>query len=434
MSKYLNKKIKVAIVIGHNAKAKGAYASAPLDEYEFDYNDKVATKMIELASESNIKLKKFYRKYRNSYSMEIKEVYDNLTDWGADISIELHFNSFENKNANGTEILSSGSKGSLRLANKLQKSMLSKLQLKDRGVKIIRKGDRGYLSLVVAPIPSVIVEPFFASNPKNMKRMAKIGIDGLAKAYLNGLIKYSRKAKKKQKNEHKFLVDVGIHTKGLSKLDFYNTNLDAITSIIDAVNSKLENNSHGELVSRLSLLEVITVMHCEMGITNGKVDPNFVHSSKERGLFPLPENIKYWNGSDSPAPNQKISVERNLKEFILYLGNLKNKNTGKSFYNGYLYQDLFNIDNYRDNEKIQAYLLAAVVHGWYYTGNYENRNIPYSILTDKIVHIDSDKKGLITLLEEIGYVHARGGDTSIVENRLANIEQAIDIANKLEKR
>ena len=428
--------MKVAIVIGHNKRHRGAYASKPIDKFEFDFNRQVYDKMIELSLDNNdtqIEFKKFERRYRNSYTKEIKEVYRELTNWEADISIELHFNSFKKQTANGTETLSSGSKHSLLLSNITQKHMVKNLKLKDRGIRILHSGNRGYGSVTSAPMPSILVEPFFGSNKKDLDRIDEIGIEPLAKSYIDSCVEYSKTHHiKEEEKTDTFLTDISIKTKGLTKQEFYIQNKNAILNVIDAVNDDIEENHHGEIVSKLSFLEVISVMHCEMGIKSGKVNPNFEHSNGEIGLFPLPSNIKYWNGANAPLPNIKISVERNLKEYILYLGNIKNKYVGRNFYNGEFYKDLFDMQEYQNNAKIQSYLLCAVVHGWYYLGNYENKNLPYSILTEKIIHANSEPIALITLLEELGYVHTRHGNSSIIVNRLNNISQAHEIVHQLE--
>lgn len=47
------------------------------------------------------------------------------------------------------------------------------------------------------------------------------------------------------------------------------------------------------------------LLYCESGLKrSGHVDPDHRHSEGERGLLPLPENVRFWNGSDAPAWKQ----------------------------------------------------------------------------------------------------------------------------------
>ncbi|OED46369.1 hypothetical protein AB838_20395 [Rhodobacteraceae bacterium (ex Bugula neritina AB1)] len=157
--------MKLAIVVGHNARAQGA-VRPDTGETEFVWNSRLA-KMIDAASKDfpAIDVKTFFRTPGGGYMEEIRRVYGETDDWGADATVELHFNSHHNPSATGTEVLSSGSSSSLRYCEALQIRMLAALGLRDRGTKVVRTG-RGSASLVSGRAPAALIEPFFGSSPK----------------------------------------------------------------------------------------------------------------------------------------------------------------------------------------------------------------------------------------------------------------------------
>ena len=156
---------KLAIVVGHNANSQGA-VRPDTGETEFVYNGKMAKEMVTLGVDYDLDVKVFYRSSHGGYSAEISRVYAEVDKWGADASIELHFNAAGNPAASGTETLSSGSPKSLALAQEVQMEMVEELGLKDRGIKIrnSRTKGRGYQSLIAGNAPAILTEPFFATS------------------------------------------------------------------------------------------------------------------------------------------------------------------------------------------------------------------------------------------------------------------------------
>lgn len=155
---------KLAVVVGHNSRSQGAVRQ-DTGETEFVWNSRLA-KMIENFDHQypGLMVKVFFRDGAlRSYSREIKDVYKRTDQWGADATVELHFNSHHNPHATGTETLSSGSRMSLAYARALQDEMLDALGLKDRGAKIVRTG-RGSASLISGRAPAALIEPFFGSS------------------------------------------------------------------------------------------------------------------------------------------------------------------------------------------------------------------------------------------------------------------------------
>ena len=154
---------KIAIIVGHNERSQGAQSIEPINRSEFDFNSELAEIMLAKACEFNVELKIFNREYQGSYTNEIIKVYGKVNDWNADYSTELHFNSAVFTVA-GSEVLTSGSAKSIKFAELTQAELVKLFDRKgktDRGVKIRKKGSRGYQSLISGRAPAIIVEPFF---------------------------------------------------------------------------------------------------------------------------------------------------------------------------------------------------------------------------------------------------------------------------------
>ena len=187
---------KIAIVIGHNKKGQGAKAIDPIGRTEFDFNSELANLMEKRSEQYKVVTKSFFREQDNSddkrkrYGKEIRKVYKKVNEWKPDYSIELHFNA-ANKDVTGTEVLTSGSKESMKYAKLTQKEMVKLFKRKgnSRGVKTLRNGDRGYYSLIRGNAPAIIVEPFFGSSKSDCKLMKKLGLASLADAYLSAMSK-----------------------------------------------------------------------------------------------------------------------------------------------------------------------------------------------------------------------------------------------------
>jgi len=420
--------MKIAIVVGHNSKAQGANSKAPLSISEFKYCNKIADKMVALAT-GPLRAKKFNRVKTTGYSREIDTVYALVDDYAPDISIELHFNS-AGPSASGTETLSSGSTASLALANSVQASMLEALGLSNRGIKVKSRSERGGRSLHAGRAPAILIEPFFGSSTKDCKAADKIGIEGMAKMLLDGVKAYAgleiiADPEETTTDTGAFLADVDLVHSNLTKKQFFTKNATGLKEIVAAINKKLEAEAHGEAINPLTMTDTIAIMNAEMGLkSNGKVNAHHVHSEGEKGLLPLPSNLGFWNGPQS-ANLKKLTLERNVKEFLLYLGNLKNKDIGRDFTGGALYRDLFTQKGIAGNDLKQMAILAAVVHGYFYAGNY-NLGLPYGEISHKVIGAAKDHQQLIDFLAELGYKHA-SNKPEIIANRVQNLLDGIDM-------
>jgi len=170
--------MKLALVIGHNTRARGAVRVAD-GVTEYDWNTNLA-EMIKAHDPANIRI--FKRQAGLGYSREIDRVYAEVDAWGADCSVELHFNASANSSARGCLMLSSGSKGSLALAEAMQRECLRVLENPDRGVVVRNRHDRGGRSLWQGKAPAILTEPYFGSNRQECMR-ADASIDQLAEAH-----------------------------------------------------------------------------------------------------------------------------------------------------------------------------------------------------------------------------------------------------------
>jgi N-acetylmuramoyl-L-alanine amidase len=151
--------MKIAVVVGHNARAQGAVRVTD-GRTEYDWNGDLAEMIQEIDPEA---VGLFHRTPGGGYSREIDRVYCEVDRWGADVSLELHFNA-ATPQAHGCETLSSGTRGSLRLAEAVQAAIVEALPVRDRGVKVRQAHERGGRSLWAGRAPAVLLEPYFGSN------------------------------------------------------------------------------------------------------------------------------------------------------------------------------------------------------------------------------------------------------------------------------
>jgi N-acetylmuramoyl-L-alanine amidase len=173
---------KLAVIVGHSAKSPGAY-SAGLGAYEYGFNSDVAGWIARHGTMIGLDVQVFKRDVGG-----IDGAYEQAKQWGADAAIELHFNAATDKSASGTETIYVTER-SKDLATAVQAAMVGVFGLPDRGVKQPWQ-NRGAYSLTRLDVPSVLVEPFFGSNPQDAAVVAPLAIPyarALAQAALNYL-------------------------------------------------------------------------------------------------------------------------------------------------------------------------------------------------------------------------------------------------------
>lgn len=179
----------IAICVGHSRKISGRYDggaySVPLKINERDFNLKVAHKLSANLTRKGIPSKIFDNYAGGGYGSAMTDVARQVRDAQAVFAIELHFNS-ASPTANGHEWLHwhssiTGADIAKKFENEFKKAFPS---IKARGIKPIRKTDRGGKFLELTHCPAVILEPFFGSNEDDCE---DISIDGLATAYANAI-------------------------------------------------------------------------------------------------------------------------------------------------------------------------------------------------------------------------------------------------------
>ena len=183
---------RIAIIVGHDARSGGARLYDGRNEYK--YNTDVALRVLEKAkalaldldADFNKAVKIFYRD-----GVGIKGACRAAAEWGADLSLELHFNAAGVPKARGAEMLVID--GDIETAKKariilddLVASFGSKLR-HDNGIKWMSRGGRGYNNLKYARSYGItypmLIEPFFGDyeteeSKKYVERLAGILLNG----------------------------------------------------------------------------------------------------------------------------------------------------------------------------------------------------------------------------------------------------------------
>ena len=178
---------KVALIIGHNKRSKGAYSTIVGSEY--DYWKRIADK---IKSEIPEFVDVYERKPNKAYILEMNEVLNELNKIDYKFCIELHFNSAENTQANGCECLvycknKKAKELAINFMARLQNKFGSKIRAKENTLKEIKvvngkelttekkettrgliliqdSKTRGGYGICKSKDTYILVEPFFGSN------------------------------------------------------------------------------------------------------------------------------------------------------------------------------------------------------------------------------------------------------------------------------
>ena len=152
---------KVALIIGHNKRSKGAFSMTVGDEYSYWKNiaEKIKYEIPEIVDV-------YEREPNTNYVREMNKVLAELNKHNYDYCLELHFNSALDNKANGCECLIY--KGNEK-AKKLSTNFLARLQnvfnSKVRGViELSDPKTRGGYGICNSKDTYILVEPFFGSN------------------------------------------------------------------------------------------------------------------------------------------------------------------------------------------------------------------------------------------------------------------------------
>ena len=161
-------KTKIALISGHNEKSQG---KARFGTTEWIFGNELIEDLLPLLNAlPNIEVEVFSRIKNTDYPAEMKELHSRVDAWGADLSMEFHYNAFAGA-AKGHEVLHlSSSKGGKRMADLMDKAYDLYLNNADRGRKEVPVGGRGSYGLRVGRAIALIVEPFFSKELKEFMR------------------------------------------------------------------------------------------------------------------------------------------------------------------------------------------------------------------------------------------------------------------------
>ena len=185
---------KVAIVVGHNRSAPGAWLKPPINESEFVFNNKVADALIK-GDTGNITFKKFNRTPGGGYAAEIDRVYEQVNKWGPEFIVELHFNG---GGGDYTCMLAAeASPMSQECAKIMSEFFATTLGIRDAGVFKSGPKDRGGRSLYAGQANTVLTEPFFGDTQHHANMVDSLRHYGIAYIYLQSITKVLQHLKNK---------------------------------------------------------------------------------------------------------------------------------------------------------------------------------------------------------------------------------------------
>ena len=118
-----------------------------------------------------------------SYYDGLSEICNDANTWKADLFVSIHCNAATG-NARGTETFHSGSADGKKLAEFIQKQMISRIDIVDRGVK-----QAGFYVIKYTNMPAVLVETAFIDNPADAKLLVEHE-DDFARAIAVGITDY----------------------------------------------------------------------------------------------------------------------------------------------------------------------------------------------------------------------------------------------------
>ena len=156
--------MKVALIIGHNQRSKGAYSSIVGSEY--DYWKIIAEKIKGIIPE----LVDIYEREPNEYyTREMFKVLEELNKNDYKFCIELHFNSAASEQANGCECLvyyknNEAKELATNFMARLQNIFGSKIRGNHGIIEIQDSKTRGGYGICNSKDTYILVEPFFGSN------------------------------------------------------------------------------------------------------------------------------------------------------------------------------------------------------------------------------------------------------------------------------
>lgn len=156
---------KVALIIGHNLRDKGAYSS--IIGTEFDYWKRIAMKIKTIIPDV---VDVYERSPNRYYTREMFQVLEKLNQNKYAFCFELHFNSSIDKSANGCEcyIYHKNNEAKMLATNfmaRLQNVFGTQIR-NNHGINLVASSHtRGGYGICRSKWTYILIEPFFGSNP-----------------------------------------------------------------------------------------------------------------------------------------------------------------------------------------------------------------------------------------------------------------------------
>lgn len=172
--------MRIALIIGHHKKSKGAY-SKHLKTTEYDFYNKVVSNITYVCDvyRFDADIKGFTKRNKKLARIVNKEYYD--------LVIHLHFNSF--KNATGSLCLYyQGNETTKAISKECSRLFSDRLSIKNQGARALATSkDRGFASLYYFKADAILIEPFFGSNKNDCKYVTSESIACIIDEFLVNL-------------------------------------------------------------------------------------------------------------------------------------------------------------------------------------------------------------------------------------------------------
>lgn len=209
------------------------------------------------------------------------------------------------------------------------------------------------------------------------------------------------------------------HIEGKTKFAFLTEYRESLQSDISGINAELSEKYASDFIP-VSEADAWILFNCEAGLkSDGTLWERYPHNEGEFGVLPLPDNIRFWNGEDAPDWNKPMSIEVNLRQFLRYLGNVKNKLVATRGNHRY-HMGAFRYPGIADDPLKQAKVLAGVIHGYFEKRRYNNNRVPLDFLITNYAE-DTD---LAEFMLQTSYVHAVRRP-AVLRGRARNIADAV---------
>lgn len=181
---------KVALIVGHNSRAQGAWTLPPVGLSEFAYYSQMTQRLVAIAETEarDMEFRVFHRQPAAHYAAEIDAAYAPVNAWRPDLAMELHFNGGGGNYA--MMLAARGSERGVHAAVAILRTMSAGLGIpvwsggSPRGVSQVARGDRGGRSVWAARAPAVLTEPWFGDHSLHAQRVAEMGMHDMARLHI----------------------------------------------------------------------------------------------------------------------------------------------------------------------------------------------------------------------------------------------------------